>query len=57
MDMFVMGVFALIMGLISIVITIIKKKRIWRILLIFAITTIIGLPVGYLLTPEIIAFF
>jgi len=57
MDWIVTGVVAVIMGIITLLIALITRKK-WSKILIYAVSgLIIGIPVGYMLAPVIISFF
>ena len=57
MDLFVTAVVAIIIAIIAVLFAIITRKRIGRVFLYGILGLIIGLPVGYFLTPLIISFF
>jgi hypothetical protein len=57
MDLIVTVVFAALLAIVLCLIGIFTKKKIWRILIYTILGFIIGLPIGYFLTPIIISFF
>ena len=57
MDVMVTSIVALLIAVIAVLIALISKKKIWK-TLIYAISgLIIGLLIGYVLTPTIVSFF
>lgn len=57
MDWFVTGAVSIIMGIIAVLIAIFTKKKIGKILIYALSGLIIGIPVGYILAPVILAFY
>jgi hypothetical protein len=57
MDLFVTSIVAIIVAVIAVLIAIITRKRIGKILVYAFLGLVIGLPLGYILTPIIISFF
>lgn len=57
MDIMVTSIVAFIIGIIAALIAFIRKKTFWKILLYGISGLIIGLPIGYVLTPTIVSFF
>ncbi len=57
MDWFVTGAVSIIMGIIAVLIAIFTKKKIGKILIYAVSGLIIGIPVGYILAPVILAFY
>ena len=57
MDAMVTGVVAILIAVIAALIALIKRKKIGKIFIFAFSGLIIGLPIGYLLTPTIVSFF
>jgi hypothetical protein len=57
MDLFVTAVVAIIITIIAVLVAIITRKKIGKIFLYGIVGLIIGLSIGYFLTPMIISFF
>jgi hypothetical protein len=57
MDIMVTAIVAVIISIIAVFIAVIKRRTIGKIFVYAAIGLIIGLPLGYFLTPIIISFF
>jgi uncharacterized MnhB-related membrane protein len=57
MDLMVTAVVGIIFAIIAVLIAIITRKKLKRVLIYGVLGLIIGLPVGYVLAPEIISFF
>ena len=57
MDVIVTASVAILMAIIVALIAIIKRKRIGKIFIYAISGLIVGLPIGYFLTPTIVSFF
>ena len=56
MDVMVTAAVALIIAITAVLIALIKKKKIWKILIYGFAGLIIGLIIGYILAPTILSF-
>ena len=56
MDLFVTAIVGIIVAVIAVLIAVIRKKKLWKMGIYAILGLIIGLPVGYFLTPIIISF-
>ena len=57
MDLFVTAIVAIIITIIAVLVAIITRRKIGKIFLYGILGLIIGLSIGYFLTPMIISFF
>jgi len=57
MDVFVTAIVAIIIAIVAVLVAIFTKKKIGKIFIYAILGLIIGLPVGYILTPFVISFF
>jgi len=57
MDAMVIGVVAILFAVIAALIALIKKKKIGKIFIFAGAGLIIGLVIGYILTPTVVSFF
>ena len=57
MDAMVIGVIAILFAVIAALIALIKKKKIGKIFIFAGAGLIIGLVIGYILTPTVVSFF
>ncbi len=57
MDAMVTGVVAILFAVIAALIALIKRKKIGKILIFSGSGLIIGLLIGYILTPTVVSFF
>ena len=56
MDLMVTSAVAFIFGIIAALIAVFKKKKIWKVLIYGFSGLIIGVIIGYILTPTIVSF-
>jgi hypothetical protein len=57
MDLFVTAIVAISVAVIAVLIALNSRKRIGKIFVYAFLGLVIGLPIGYILTPLIISFF
>ena len=57
MDAMVTGVVAILIAVIAALIALIKKKKIGKIFIFAGSGLIIGLLIGYIITPTVVSFF